>query len=63
MTITITINCDNAAFENNTETEVARILADYSRKLYSGLDNLTIASGTRLRDYNGNVVGLVTIKR
>lgn len=60
MQITITINTDNAAFEDNTETKVARILADFARKLADGLTNIGIT--TRLLDINGNTVGAVEIK-
>jgi hypothetical protein len=60
MQITITINTDNAAFEENTETEVARILMEYARRLNDGLQNLQIVD-QKLRDYNGNTVGRVSV--
>lgn len=58
MRVTITIQCDNAAFED-TEMEVSRILADYARRLADGLSNIRI--DTMLRDYNGNRVGAVKV--
>ena len=49
--ITIDIQCDNAAFEDSPEQEVARILKELSEKIAYGL------SDTNLRDINGNIVG------
>ena len=60
MTITITICTDNAAFEDDPESEVARILAAYARQLADGLTNLSFAR--KLRDINGNTVGSVEVK-
>ncbi len=61
MQITITINTDNAAFEDNAETEVARTLANSARNLADGLTTI-ILGATKLRDINGNTVGAVEIK-
>jgi hypothetical protein len=68
MQITITINTDNAAFEDGAEIEVARILADYARRLNDGLTNLELTSVLNnprgryaLRDSNGNTVGSVRV--
>ena len=57
MTITIRIATDNEAFEEpNKEAEVERIIKAWlERGLVSG-------TTTKLRDYNGNTVGSVTVK-
>lgn len=55
MDITITINCDNAAFEDDPG-ELARILSDLSKriiKLGYGAGDFWV-----LRDIDGNRVGL-----
>lgn len=50
MTITLTLSCDNAAFEgSDLGPEVERILTEAARRL-------------RLRDVNGNTVGHVEVK-
>ncbi len=53
MTVTITINTDNAAFQPDPAEEVARILELTARRLTSAgyIDTMT------LRDINGNTVG------
>lgn len=58
MTLTITINCDHAAFEDAPGAEVARIL----RRL-AGLADQSVPSlnGCKLYDVNGNAVGLVQV--
>ena len=58
MKITIEINMDNAAFED--EGEVKRILNDMTRKMD---DIVRPGDGGNLRDINGNTVGkwIVTI--
>jgi hypothetical protein len=57
-TFTLTIDCDNAAFEADPNAEVARILGDLSgfigRKVCFLTDHPEIGS---LRDVNGNGVG------
>jgi hypothetical protein len=52
MTITIKLNTDNAAFSDSKDAEVQRILRVW---LAEG------ATSGKLRDYNGNTVGTVTI--
>jgi hypothetical protein len=54
---TLTIDCDNAAFEDHPGSEVARILKEVARKLPA--DDL--GSGFKLRDVNGNTVGKVEV--
>ena len=51
MTITITIHCDNAAFEDDPGMELAHILRRTGFKLELGVQDL------RIMDSNGNHVG------
>ena len=51
MNITITLNTDNAAFEDDPGAEVARILRELARRTEQGFINVG------LRDSNGNMVG------
>ena len=55
MKITITINCDNAAFEDRPEDEIRRILAE---PYY--LQKAIIEGSSALHDSNGNRVGTIT---
>ena len=57
MTITIKIDTGNAAFEDNKEEEVKRILTHWM-----ATDTITESGSIRLRDYNGNTVGSVTVR-
>lgn len=59
MKMTITIQMDNAAFEDNQGGEVARIL----RELASKIDGDSSLEGVyyNLRDINGNKVGEMNI--
>lgn len=59
MTITITINADNAAFQDSPVEEVTRIL--YGIKDAVDLRSLETEQSANLRDSNGNTVGKVTI--
>jgi hypothetical protein len=55
MDITIEINTDHAAFENDAGIEVARILRDLADKIedWPGASKVTLGC----RDLNGNKVG------
>lgn len=56
MTITITINCDNAAFdEAGIATEAARIIREAAKHVEDG------AELAALRDVNGNRVGTLEV--
>lgn len=57
MQLTITIDCDNAAFEPCDGTEAARILRECA-DIMDGLDLIYLDDAT-LRDANGNQVGRV----
>jgi hypothetical protein len=59
MTLKITIKTDNAAFEDESGTECARIL----RQLASELDGRDLLPGESiaLSDYNGNKVGRASV--
>ena len=64
MTITITINCDNAAFGDSVHTqgeELARILDKLARTCAGGFGRADL-DGLNLRDINGNTVGRVEVK-
>lgn len=52
---TLTIECDNAAFEDAAGAEVARILRDAADDLDSHM--MQEASHANLYDINGNTVG------
>lgn len=57
LTFTVIIETGNAAFDDgNRGNEVARILRAAADKVERGLDSIA------LRDYNGNVVGRLTVK-
>ena len=58
MNITITINTDNAAFCDEPQIEVARILGEISRSLEDG----GAWPGTII-DFNGNAVGKFKIRQ
>jgi len=56
-TFTITIETGNAAFDDGNEgNEVARILREAADRAEMG------STATPLRDYNGNVVGRMTVQ-
>ncbi len=62
MTVTITIECDNAAFSEYPEMEVVRILGTYVEKLERRGRRLAESDGVRLFDINGNWVGSVSVE-
>lgn len=68
MKINITINADNAAFEEGgLEAEVARILGELARRLNDGLVNMQLErrmgrAPLLLRDINGNIVGALEVE-
>lgn len=49
-------DCDNAAFEDNTAPEIARILIHVARQVYRGEIPDAPAMST-IRDVNGNTIG------
>ena len=51
--LTITINTENDAFEDNLQEEISRILHELADKIESGSCPMT------LRDINGNHVGVI----
>ena len=61
MTFTLTIQCDNAAFEDVPAIEVARILHQFAARLEYAPPPFERCNGAVLRDINGNTVGRVTI--
>ncbi len=60
MAFKLTIETDNAAFEEGREEEVARILHDVAKHLETGHDDFT--QYRTLRDINGNDVGRAAFK-
>ncbi len=62
MTVKITIQCDNAAFDgNDLGSELARILADLSNR-WAGPGVVRKSELPRtIYDINGNAVGRVTV--
>jgi len=62
MDITITINTDNAAFEDNAGGEIARILRVTAAQFEENEGYLEKAvHGTPCRDFNGNTVGRIEV--
>ncbi len=60
MTITIHISTRNAAFEDDRDGEVARILREYLREATRlGVQRL---GAVTLQDVNGNTVGSVRVR-
>lgn len=60
MKITITIHCDNAAFDGAPEVEVYRILTSVAQRcLQNSVQDL---DGRPLQDINGNSVGRVVVE-
>lgn len=54
MNFTLTINCDNAAFEHSPTAEIASILHRTVADIQSGVE---VGDTGTLRDANGNTVG------
>lgn len=61
MDITITINTDNAAFEDNCSGEVQAILTRIAGKIARQSENLDGFNGCAVMDSNGNKVGSVEV--
>jgi hypothetical protein len=59
MKINITIECNNAAFENTPEVETARILRELARKV----EQLGLNDNIPLIDMNGNKVGKLEVEK
>jgi hypothetical protein len=55
MKFTLEIDCDNAAFEDEMASEIARILRTTAKRVADGEDDM------RLRDVNGNTVGYAKV--
>jgi hypothetical protein len=56
-TFTLTIDCGNAAFDDNTGTEIARILRSVARVIEATIHERTDEDSSPLHDVNGNRVG------
>lgn len=57
----IEIDLGNAAFEDNPEEEIARILNEVNQTLHH-MGNLKTLDGKKLYDVNGNHVGYIRVK-
>lgn len=53
---TLEIRCDNAAFVGDPQAEIARSLRDLADRL----ERIGLEDGFRVRDANGNHVGVYT---
>lgn len=62
MNITIKINTDNAAFEDDPGAEVARILGKVTGDFLLNPDIATVQHRTPLLDVNGNTIGYIEVK-
>jgi hypothetical protein len=58
MRFTITINCNNSAFEYSPKDEIARILKEVCDKL----ENEEPMDVCPLKDFNGNLVGMAMLE-
>ena len=58
-TFTLTIHTGNAAFSDEPDLEIARILQRLADDINNGRINLAHDTPERVRDINGNAVGLV----
>lgn len=61
MQITITINTDNAAFSDSMTAETARILRGIVAQLERDEIDIRPDQTVKLRDANGNRVGLLSV--
>lgn len=63
--LTIQLTCESAAFGRNhiqRDTEITRILKSLITDIYDG--GITLSNGhMKLKDHNGNSVGIVTFQR
>lgn len=57
MKVKIEINCDNAAFDDDADYEVSRILEELSDDILQD----TLLTDRKLYDINGNKVGFLKI--
>jgi hypothetical protein len=57
MKATITVAMDNAAFGDEPNWELARILRELAHRIHDNTP--TAINGTELRDVNGNYVGQI----
>lgn len=59
MKFTLTVRCDNSAFEDDLHRELARIIREVAHKV----DRMNVAAQHRnVHDINGNVVGTYVLK-
>jgi hypothetical protein len=63
MKCTIDISMDNAAFSDDPNEELARILEDLADKLRNEIMPATDPFRHKIYDINGNAVGSLVVKR
>ena len=64
MIITVSINTDNAAFDDDPQQEVGRIMADAVDHLAHMIENKRLAfEELNLMDTYGNSVGFVSLRK
>lgn len=61
MKATITIQCDNAAFDDSVSAELARILRDVADKVVMADMNEPFDKTLMIRDTNGLTVGALRV--
>ena len=59
MEVKITINCDNAAFEDAPEQELGRLLMELAQAIQ--VEPMDYLDGRKIRDINGNTVGSLEV--
>lgn len=62
MKVIITIDCENAAFEESPRFEVSRILTEVADRIASLDFNEPFDRNLTLRDHNGNKVGTMEVR-
>lgn len=62
MKVIITVECDNAAFEERAGDEVAVILAKLATRFSAWGDDIETMDRFPVRDSNGNTVGKVEVR-
>jgi len=63
MQITVVINCDNAAFEDDPGNELENIFLWLSADASNAGRDLSKLNGLQIRDSNGNTVGTVKVRK
>jgi hypothetical protein len=62
MDVTIRINCDNAAFEDDPYSEIARMLQTLAWRIESKSNLVLSGDSIPIKDSSGNKVGTCEVK-